>query len=115
MVVKRSERIHHMAVAAVEKSKAEQFGERTLQIINDAALALMMSIGHRTGLFDAMADLAPSSVDEIARAAGLNERYVREWLGAMVTGGIVDYDAVSGRVPSPAGAFGVPDACLEPQ
>ena len=85
-----------MAVATAEKSKAEQFGERTLQIINDAALALMLSIGHRTGLFDAMADLAPSPVEEIARAAGLNERYVREWLGAMVTGGIVDYDAVSG-------------------
>ena len=85
-----------MAVLAAEKSKAEQFGERTLQIINDAALALMLSIGHRTGLFDAMADMAPASVEEIARAAGLNERYVREWLGAMVTGGIVDYDAASG-------------------
>ena len=45
------------------------------------------------------ADPAPASV-EIARA-GLNERYVREWPGAMVTGGIVDYDAVSGlyRLP----------------
>jgi SAM-dependent methyltransferase len=93
---KQEERTQHMAVVALEKSKAEQFGERTLQIINDAALALMMSIGHRTGLFDAMADLAPASAEEIARVAGLNERYVREWLGAMVTGGIVDYDAVSG-------------------
>jgi hypothetical protein len=26
-------------------------------------------------------------------STGLNERYVREWLGAMVTGGIVEYDA----------------------
>ena len=79
-----------MAVAAVEKSKAEQFSERTLQIINDAALALMMSIGHRTGLFDTMASLPPSTVAQIAQTAGLNERYVREWLGAMVTGGIVE-------------------------
>jgi SAM-dependent methyltransferase len=84
-----------MTVAAVEKSKVEQFGERTFQIINDAALALMMSIGHRTGLFDAMAGLPASAVPSIADKAGLNERYVREWLGAMVTGGIVEHDAGS--------------------
>jgi SAM-dependent methyltransferase len=82
-----------MAVATLEKTKAEQFSDRALQIINDAALALMMSIGHRTGLFDAMAGLPASTVRVIAQTAGLNERYVREWLGAMVTGGIVEHDA----------------------
>ena len=30
---------------------------------------------------------------EIAAKAGLNERYVREWLGAMVTSGVVAVDA----------------------
>ena len=84
-----------MSVATLEKSKAEEFGERTIRIMNDAALALMMSIGHRTALFDTMASLPPSPVAAIAKAAGLNERYVREWLGAMFTGGIVDYDAAS--------------------
>ncbi|MCC9306013.1 class I SAM-dependent methyltransferase [Kitasatospora sp. RB6PN24] len=39
-----------------------------------------------------MAGMQPAGSGEIARAAGLNERYVREWLGAMVTGGVVDYD-----------------------
>ena len=84
-----------MSVVAVEKSKTEQFSEKTLQIVNNAALALMMSIGHRTGLFDTMADLPASTAGGIAQTAGLNERYVREWLGAMVTGGIVEYDAAS--------------------
>jgi SAM-dependent methyltransferase len=82
-----------MAVATPELSAAQRFSERTLQIINDAALAFMMSIGHRTGLFDSMAPLPPTTVQAIAKAAQLNERYVREWLGAMVTGGIVEYDA----------------------
>jgi 2-polyprenyl-3-methyl-5-hydroxy-6-metoxy-1,4-benzoquinol methylase len=77
---------------AAEPSKQQQFSERTLQIINDASLALMKSIGHRTGLFDSMSHLPPSSPAQIARAAQLNERYVREWLGAMVTGGIVEHD-----------------------
>jgi SAM-dependent methyltransferase len=52
----------------------------------------MMSVGHRTGLFDTMAGGAPATSDEIAEAAGLSERYVREWLASMVTGGIVRYD-----------------------
>ena len=39
-----------------------------------------------------MASLPPSTSTQIAEAAGLNERYVREWLGAMTTGGIVDHD-----------------------
>jgi hypothetical protein len=34
----------------------------------------------------------PSTSEQIARVAKLNERYVREWLGAMVTVGMVEYD-----------------------
>ncbi len=49
----------------------------------------MASIGHRTGLFDALRDQPPSTSTGIAERAGLNERYVREWLGAMVTSGVV--------------------------
>ncbi|MGB5973236.1 MAG: class I SAM-dependent methyltransferase, partial [Nodosilinea sp.] len=60
--------------------------------LNYGALALMTSIGHRTELFDTMADLPPATSQQIAEAAGLNERYVREWLGAMVTGRFITYD-----------------------
>ena len=42
------------------KSKAEAFAEKMLGTINGAGVALMTSIGHRTGLFDAMAALPPS-------------------------------------------------------
>jgi SAM-dependent methyltransferase len=88
-------------VATMDRSVAERFTDRTIQIINDASLALMMSIGHRTGLFDSMAYLPPSTAEEIAKTAQLNERYVREWLGAMVTGKIVDYDSSTGRYHLP--------------
>jgi 2-polyprenyl-3-methyl-5-hydroxy-6-metoxy-1,4-benzoquinol methylase len=63
-----------------------------LGAINGAGVALMTSIGHRTGLFDAMAALPPSTSARVAEAAGLNERYVREWLGAMTTGGVLEHD-----------------------
>lgn len=72
--------------------KIEAFAERMLGLFNDAALTLMVSIGHRTGLFDVLADFDPSTSEEIAEASGLNERYVREWLGAMTTGGIVQHN-----------------------
>lgn len=78
---------------ALDQTKAESFANHMLTVLNHGALALMTSIGHRTGLFDAMASLPPSTSTQIARAAGLQERYVREWLGAMVTGRVVDYDS----------------------
>jgi 2-polyprenyl-3-methyl-5-hydroxy-6-metoxy-1,4-benzoquinol methylase len=73
-------------------ARAEAFVGRVVGALNGAALSLMLSLGHRTGLFDCMSGLTPSTSTEIAAAARLDERYVREWLGAMVTGGVVDYD-----------------------
>jgi 2-polyprenyl-3-methyl-5-hydroxy-6-metoxy-1,4-benzoquinol methylase len=75
-----------------DQAEAEAFAERLVDILNSGALALMTSIGHRTGLFDAMAGLPHSTIQQIASAANLNERYVREWLGAMVVGRIIDHD-----------------------
>jgi winged helix-turn-helix protein/methyltransferase family protein len=80
----------------------EVFGERILGIMNNAALAMMFSIGHRTGLFDTLAELRPSSSVEISKQAGLSERYVREWLGAMVVGGVVLYQAEADTYELPA-------------
>lgn len=79
----------------IDEAKVEAFAEQMLGVLNDAMLALMTSIGHQTGLFDTMADLPPSTSEEIASAAKLHERYVREWLGAMVVGGLVTYDPSS--------------------
>jgi 2-polyprenyl-3-methyl-5-hydroxy-6-metoxy-1,4-benzoquinol methylase len=52
----------------------------------------MISLGHRTGLFDLMATMPPSTSNEIASRANLSERYVREWLAALVAGSVIDYD-----------------------
>jgi SAM-dependent methyltransferase len=88
--------------ATVDQSKAEQFAKRMLEVVNDAFLALLTSVGHRTGLFDALASLPPSSSEQIATAAGLDERYVREWLATMTVGGIIDYDPAAGTYALPA-------------
>jgi hypothetical protein len=75
-----------------DQAKSEAFADQMLNILNNGALSLMMSIGHKTRLFDALSDMAPSTSEQIASATGLNERYVREWLGAMVTGRIIEYN-----------------------
>jgi SAM-dependent methyltransferase len=84
-----------MATQQADQAKAEVFTNRVVDILNGAMLALMISVGHRTGLFDVMAGLKPCTSSEVAAAAGLNERYVIEWLGAMTTGRIVAHDAVA--------------------
>jgi SAM-dependent methyltransferase len=70
----------------------EEFADRMVGAIDSASLAILLSIGHQTKLFDTMAELPPASSAQIADAARLNERYVREWLGGVVAGRIVDYD-----------------------
>jgi 2-polyprenyl-3-methyl-5-hydroxy-6-metoxy-1,4-benzoquinol methylase len=70
----------------------DSFENKMLDVMNKAALALMLSVGHRTKLFDVMSQLPPSTSDTIAKKSNLNERYVQEWLGAMVTSKIIDYD-----------------------
>lgn len=85
----------------LDHSKAEAFAGKLLEVINHGTLSLMISVGHRTGLFDTMGQLAASTSDEIAGAAGLNERYVREWLGAMATSKIVTVDPEGKRYALP--------------
>jgi 2-polyprenyl-3-methyl-5-hydroxy-6-metoxy-1,4-benzoquinol methylase len=77
-------------------STADVYASRIGRTLNSGFVALMISVGHRTGLFDAMASLPPSTSNSIASAAGLTERYVREWLGAMTTARIVHYDLRTG-------------------
>jgi 2-polyprenyl-3-methyl-5-hydroxy-6-metoxy-1,4-benzoquinol methylase len=84
-----------------DRERAAAFASRLLGALNDGALCLMVSIGHRTGLFDTMRALPPSTSVEIAAAAGLNERYVREWLGAMTTSGVVEHDPKTRRFTLP--------------
>lgn len=76
----------------MDQARAESFRETIATVLDHGAVAVMMSFGHRLGLFDTLARLPPATSEAIAREADLAERYVREWLAAMVTGGVVLYD-----------------------
>lgn len=89
-----------MGVTALETT--EEFTERITAAIDGASLTLLLSIGHQTGLLDTMAGMAPATSAQIAEAAGLNERYVREWLAGMTTGRVVEYDPATASYSLPA-------------
>jgi len=91
-----------MTTTDLDLGKVEAFAGQMAEMMNASMLALMTSVGHRTGLFDTMATLTPSSSTQIAEAAGLDERYVREWLNAMTVGRFVEYDPGTGTYLLPA-------------
>lgn len=74
-----------------DRKRVQEFARKLFGHYTSGMLTMMVDIGHRAGLFGAAAQGAGTS-QQIADRAGLSERYVREWLGAMVTGGIMEYD-----------------------
>lgn len=68
------------------------------RVVGDMGGAFTMALGYvgdRLGLFRAMAGAGPLTSTELAEKTGLNERYVREWLRAMVASEYINYDTVS--------------------
>lgn len=88
--------------AAYDKQRARDFLGHMLATMNGGAMALMCSVGHRTGLFDTMATMEAATPAEIASAAGLAERPVREWCNALTVGGFLDHDPAAGTYHLPA-------------
>ena len=80
----------------------EDFAQRIVGAIDAASIALLVSIGHQTKLFDILASLPPATSAQVADAAGLDERYVREWLGGVAAGRVVDYDPQTQTYSLPA-------------
>ncbi|WP_432118790.1 class I SAM-dependent methyltransferase [Streptomyces sp. bgisy032] len=92
---------HDTDRAPVDRARQEAFAGEVADVLNKGVLALLVSVGHQCGLFDTLASLPPSTSAEIAEAAGLDERYVREWLGGMVVGGFVEYEPEGRRYRLP--------------
>ena len=76
-----------------DRAKARAFTQLMVRHLEGAAVTVMLEVGRRVGLFDAMAQMGAVTSAAIADKTGLSERYIREWLGAMVCGGVVEYAA----------------------
>lgn len=77
-------------MAANENLRHEDFSRKMIDILNYGAINLAMAIGYRTGLYEVLDSLDQAeTLPQIAARAGLNSRYVREWMGIMVSAGII--------------------------
>src|SRR2546430_8110348 len=84
-----------------DRAKAKAFTQLMVRHLEGAAVSVLLEVGRRVGLFEAMAKIGAATSVEIAEKTGLSERYVREWLAALVCGGIVEY-ASPGRTYRPS-------------
>jgi hypothetical protein len=68
------------------------FAERVATATIGSLELLTIDLGNRLGLYAAMVD-GPVTAPELARRAGIDARYAREWLEQQATSGIVSVDA----------------------
>lgn len=80
----------------VNAQKLDQFVGKAVSDLAAGYGGVMVSLGHKLGLYKAMAGAGPLNSPELARRASCAERYVREWLNSQAAGGYVLYHPNSG-------------------
>ena len=86
---------------AVNEDKLNAFLGQFVQDVGATVQAGMVVLGHRLGLYRAMAGAGPLSPAELAERTGTAERYVHEWLAAQAAAGYLAHDPASGRFSLP--------------
>lgn len=84
-----------MNTPVIDTAKLENFAMRAIGDVTAGYTGVMVSLGHKLGLYKAMAGAGPISAKELAGRAACAERYVREWLNAQAAGDYLGYHAVS--------------------
>lgn len=75
----------------VDQQKLNMFVERAVGDLAAGYGGVMVSLGRKLGLYEAMAGAGPLNSQVVAERAGCAERYVREWLNSQAAGGYVIY------------------------
>jgi 2-polyprenyl-3-methyl-5-hydroxy-6-metoxy-1,4-benzoquinol methylase len=87
--------------AAIDPAKVEAFAGKVFGDTVGLMTTAMSSIGDRLGLFKELAARGPATSVELAERTAINERYAREWLGAMASAGYLTYDPATGHFALP--------------
>jgi len=70
----------------------EEFAGQVVADVSATLSGVLTNIGHKLGLYAAMAGAGAVTSIALAEKCGLAERYVREWLNNQVAGGYLVYD-----------------------
>lgn len=79
----------------VNEQKLNALVEKAVTDLAASYGGVMIGLGHKLGLYKAMAGRGPLSSGEVAKSGGCAERYVREWLNSQAAAGYVDYHSSS--------------------
>ena len=86
---------------ALDWGKVKEFAGLMTNDLGAAMQGALSYIGDRLGLFKSLADAGAVTCAEFATRTGFNERYLREWLGAMTAAKYINYDATTTRYAMP--------------
>ncbi len=85
----------------LDMTKVENFAGQVVNDISATFSGVMTNIGHKLGLYKAMANAGEMTSQTLANKTKTHERYVREWLNNQAAGGYVTYNAVTNRYALP--------------
>lgn len=77
----------------MDENKLNSLVGQFLQDLGGAFSVPLVQIGEQLGIYEALNDVGPSTVTEIAQATGVAERYMKEWLSAQAASKYISYDA----------------------
>ena len=80
----------------MDEEKAGQFAERFMADLGAAGAAGTVVVGHRLGLYRALAE-GPATPAGFAERTGCHERYLTEWLNTQAASGYVSYTPATGE------------------
>jgi SAM-dependent methyltransferase len=86
----------------MDQKRIDVLTERVIGDVNGAMTTLNVYVGHRLGLWEALARAGAVTPGDLARRTRCAERYVREWLECMAVNDYVDHDPATGRFSLPA-------------
>jgi 2-polyprenyl-3-methyl-5-hydroxy-6-metoxy-1,4-benzoquinol methylase len=79
-----------MTTASAADARRDELVERLFASALGTMDLLCVYLGDRLGLYKALVEVGPSTSAELAGAAGVNERYAREWLEQQAMAGILE-------------------------
>lgn len=90
-----------VAAETIDPARTEAFLGKVVGDTGGFFITLLAAIGDKYGLFKDLASNGPATSEELAARTGIDERYAREWLGAMTSAGYLAYEPASGTFALP--------------
>lgn len=78
-------------MAEVNEAKLEELVGKVIGDVAGAMGVFMSYLGDQAGVFEAIDQAGPVTIDQLSQKTGMNEIYLREWLGSITAAGYVTY------------------------